>query len=396
MKTKKQSSALPFTATLIGAALVVSVASVLSGVLPAQLTPQCPNVGNVIDDGDCGHRWNAGGVWSPNPQPHGYKGDQWFALPQPQAPDSISIWKFEGLDQGSYEVFVTWAARPESVQVATNAPYTVRDGAKVLQTVRVNQKIGPGEQGGISYDDRKWISIGTYEIKSGTLQVNLRNLADGQVIADAVQVQNVGPRLSFLYSDPVQKTAHPAAKNVSLGVLELLSYKGGPVVIDEAYFALYALNRNAEPLHKSNKSHSDDIREVVENVRLRNLDTNQIYPATLLTGRGKSGQQEAGTYQMYRVGGMTTSEDGVLHSYEILVDFVQNPNSSSLTWGDSLRAQFCRKYHSDWGCQLHIHNSGESLEYNLKARSLLSGIPIANVSPEDTLETREVMLERGL
>lgn len=189
-KVQKYPSAL-LGAFVVAAVIVTSIS--FSGLQNLQFLygSACQQTASVIDDGDCGHRWNLTGKWKLSPAAQGFMNDQYFVKPQPQVSDSISIWKFSNLTPGAYEVFVTWDVSSENVAVATNAPFTVRDGTTVLGTVRINQKIGTNVPESETYDGRKWVRIGLYDISSGSLQVNLRNKANGPVIADAVRIQKL-------------------------------------------------------------------------------------------------------------------------------------------------------------------------------------------------------------
>src|SRR5205814_8062808 len=90
------------------------------------------------------------------------------------------------LAAGTYNVAVTWPAFPNR---ATNAPYTVLDGTRVLTAALINQQTAPGDftDGGVG-----WKILGTFTVSSGTLTVRLADKVDGYVIADAVRVEAVG------------------------------------------------------------------------------------------------------------------------------------------------------------------------------------------------------------
>jgi hypothetical protein len=79
-------------------------------------------------------------------------------------------------------VAVTWSADPNR---ATNAPYTVLDGATALGTVAVNQQQAPSD-----FTDQGvgWKNLGTFTVTGNTLTVTLSNAANGYVIADAVRI----------------------------------------------------------------------------------------------------------------------------------------------------------------------------------------------------------------
>jgi hypothetical protein len=95
-------------------------------------------------------------------------------------------WSLGGLASGVYEIAVTWTANSNR---ATNATYTIKDGAYIVGTVlgtpQVNQKVAPNSfvDGGVT-----WQTLGTYNVKSGTLSMQLSNKANGYVVADAIRV----------------------------------------------------------------------------------------------------------------------------------------------------------------------------------------------------------------
>ena len=66
---------------------------------------------------------------------------------------------------------------------ATNAPFTVDDGATAISTVMVNEQMIPTDATG---NGMAWQSIGVYQAGSGDLNVTLGDAANGYVIANAV------------------------------------------------------------------------------------------------------------------------------------------------------------------------------------------------------------------
>jgi hypothetical protein len=73
---------------------------------------------------------------------------------------------------------------------ASNAPYTVLDGATPRGTVLVNQLAAPN-----SFTDQSgwtWQDLGTFTITGNQLVVRLSDNANNYVIADAVRIQKVG------------------------------------------------------------------------------------------------------------------------------------------------------------------------------------------------------------
>jgi hypothetical protein len=98
----------------------------------------------------------------------------------------VATWTF-AVASGQYTVAATWFATSNR---ATNAPYTVLDGATALGTVKVNQQLVPGD-----FTDQGvgWKNLGTFTFTGNTLVVQLSNAANQYVIADAIRIQRVGP-----------------------------------------------------------------------------------------------------------------------------------------------------------------------------------------------------------
>jgi hypothetical protein len=137
----------------------------------------------IIDDSSGTGFSTAGGwqVWTNS----GYLGNVHEATSRSGA--DVASWTFAGLLPGQYRVSATWAAWPDR---ATNAPYTVLDGGAPLATVLVNQQAAPS---GFSDAGGTWQDLGTFQVRGGSLAVQLSDAANGNVIADAVRLQWVGP-----------------------------------------------------------------------------------------------------------------------------------------------------------------------------------------------------------
>jgi hypothetical protein len=103
----------------------------------------------------------------------------------------VATWSIP-VSPGQYRVAVTWAPHPNR---ATDAPFTVLNGAVPLTTVLVNQQIAPPGTGpdGVTDAGTAWRFLGgTHSITGSTLVVRLTDGANGFVIADGVRVERVG------------------------------------------------------------------------------------------------------------------------------------------------------------------------------------------------------------
>jgi hypothetical protein len=144
-------------------------------------TPATAPLTRIIDDRSPGNV--LAGVWR-RVTARGYGGDMHVAL---KGSGSIySTWTFSNLPTGRYQVWATWKISPLN---ATNAPYTIFDGAKSRLTTRVNQRLTPGD---LFASSANWKRLGTVTVASGRLVVKLTNAANGQVVADAIRIQRIG------------------------------------------------------------------------------------------------------------------------------------------------------------------------------------------------------------
>ena len=104
---------------------------------------------------------------------------------------NTATWTLDNLAGGTYEVFATWTCGSGR---ASNAPYRVFDGTPSGGTLRLdvtmNQKL---EANDATYDGHAWELLGSCQVTSGTLTVQLSdNGADGKVGADAIWVKQQG------------------------------------------------------------------------------------------------------------------------------------------------------------------------------------------------------------
>ncbi len=104
----------------------------------------------------------------------------------PGTGSSLADWTFTALPAGTYLVQIVW---PPYGNRATNAPYTIYDGTKALSTYAINQQASPS--GTADSSGVVWQTLSNVSISSGTLKVELSNLANGRVEADAVRITRI-------------------------------------------------------------------------------------------------------------------------------------------------------------------------------------------------------------
>ena len=145
------------------------------------VTPLAP----IVDDEDPNHHLT--GTWL-QVNRNGVNNDFYYSKVD-KAP-ATSSWTFNSLDPGTYRVSVTWQRHSNR---ATNAPFTLYDGAVDIGTVNVNQQLPPSD----FFDaGRPFQDLGNFSILNGRLTVELSNLVTnpvpGQiVVADAVRIERV-------------------------------------------------------------------------------------------------------------------------------------------------------------------------------------------------------------
>ncbi|WP_202921442.1 choice-of-anchor D domain-containing protein [Anatilimnocola aggregata] len=99
---------------------------------------------------------------------------------------TTATWTFTNMPPGIYRVHASWT---QSSAYATNAPFTIFDGATELSTVRVNQERASS---GLTWGGTAWSNLGTFTITGDTVRVTLTNAANDRVLADAVRIERIG------------------------------------------------------------------------------------------------------------------------------------------------------------------------------------------------------------
>jgi hypothetical protein len=89
------------------------------------------------------------------------------------------------LAPGQYRISATWSG---SALNATEAPFSILSGGKLLATTKVNQQRAASTftSGGVG-----WQNLGTVTITGNSLTVRLNSSMTGRVIADAIRIERV-------------------------------------------------------------------------------------------------------------------------------------------------------------------------------------------------------------
>ncbi len=142
-----------------------------------------PPESQVVDDGDAG--FSTSGDWYPY-SGLGFEDNLHYSFVGDGS--DVASWTFTVIP-GLYQVAVTWSTHPNR---ATNAPYTVYDGATSRGTVQVNQRVAPDD---FSNQGADWETLGVFTITGNTLRVELSDAANGLLIADAVRIEKVATQI---------------------------------------------------------------------------------------------------------------------------------------------------------------------------------------------------------
>ena len=166
----------------------------------------------VIDNGQPGYAET--GSWST--AVGGFNGTNRIARTSRSSPPTATAeWSFTGLAPASYQVFVTFAGKPN---YAKTAPFTVLDGGTELGFVNLNESILVTQsQGGLaqgSFGGVGWLELGVFTSSDGNLEVLLTNLTNQNFVdADGVLlVPTSGPPIGHV------RTAPPSAGNPALAI----------------------------------------------------------------------------------------------------------------------------------------------------------------------------------
>ncbi len=141
------------------------------------------NAMQIIDNGQSG--FSTVGTWGSWSQTGLGRNDN-YRIANPGDGSTTATWAFGGIANGQYRVSSTWFP---TAHRATDAPFTLYDGANPMVTVDVNQTLSPSDR---TVDGSDWNDLGIITVSAGLLQVQLSNDADQTVTADAVMIERVG------------------------------------------------------------------------------------------------------------------------------------------------------------------------------------------------------------
>lgn len=145
---------------------------------PSTQPPPSPAV-RIVDDGAAG--FARAGAWQ-QVTSAGYSSDTSWAAASSGA---TSTWTFSGLAPGQYRLAGTWSG---SRLNATDAPFTVTSGGKVLASLKMNQQRAAST---FTSHGAAWQNLGTFTVTGNSLVVRLGTSSGGRVQADAMRLERV-------------------------------------------------------------------------------------------------------------------------------------------------------------------------------------------------------------
>ncbi len=140
---------------------------------------------------------------------NGFGGDYLYHEGQGSLGPHTTTWRFEGVTPGKYRVAVTYPSAPAHPVIdalANDAPYTIYDDDFLLTTRDVDQRLPANDffEAGVA-----WEELGVFRIESNTLVVQMSDLANGQVMADAVRIERISEAADQNILSPQVTTAGP-------------------------------------------------------------------------------------------------------------------------------------------------------------------------------------------
>ena len=168
--------------TVQGDAVTVRLSDQADGIVIADAMLLVEQPDDILEDGTSAYTdWGA--AWFAGALPGAYLGD--YRVASAGDGSSGARWTRADLEQGYYDVYVTWTAHTNR---ASNASFALYDGTDHLGDYLVNETVRPDD---INEEGVSWERLATVRIENGVLSLELTNQADGFVVADAVLLRRV-------------------------------------------------------------------------------------------------------------------------------------------------------------------------------------------------------------
>ncbi len=186
---------------------------------------------------------------------------------------------------------------------------------------------------------------------------------------------------------PVQQKFTKTQNNANLANI-ILTTAGDAIDVRNIFIAIQGQTGTSAGL-SANTLASDDIRDIIENVTLRNAKTGQSITGVRLTTSGTdyaTGTASNATYQIYRFDDFTVQGSD---TWQLNVDFTDNGTAAHPLNGDKFRVHACTQpTTSTTGTVTGCTFGGlitSSTAYNMEVKGLTTGDDVSDVRPGGTV-----------
>jgi len=175
----------------------VTDSQLLSDPTPATVVVNVQDPGSslvIVDNTDAG--FSTVGSWGTSSYTSGYYDSNYF-FAGPGSGSMTATWATNITNPSPYSIYARWT---ESSNRAPDATYTLSINGIQLGIIQKDQRTDGGQ----------FNLLGTYSLTSGMLEIVLSDCASGFVVADAIQVVNMG------INDPLLKIMDPAQLDLKI------------------------------------------------------------------------------------------------------------------------------------------------------------------------------------
>lgn len=177
--------------------------------------PNCASASDIYDNSD--PQFSIQGLWSSSTNTAGYYGIDYQHSPAGDGSAKAS-WNVNLAADGTYEIYARWTA---NYNRATNAPYAITSNGITIDTVLADQSVHGGQ----------FMLLGTYALAAGPLEVVLSNNASNYVIADAIEIINLGEAGNI----PPEGTIDSPSSDIVISPGDSVDFSGSGFDIDGNY-----------------------------------------------------------------------------------------------------------------------------------------------------------------
>jgi|GEM_PF-1149533 cysteine-rich repeat protein len=220
------------------------------------------------------------------------------------------------------------------------------------------------------------------------IQTGVDQCDDGNAISgdgcDMCQAE--GGVLNVSITGPITGAEEVPSNDIPLANIRFEKTGPGDVRINDIYAAIIA-NENDDSSLCSTGSF-DQITEVLSEVELRNISSNQIITGTLVSESSCPGDINDPSYAVYR---FRTFDITGINNYELRADIIDNGRLEHLQDGDTLNIELCT---SNTTCDFSPSGLTDSSSYNISAENLSTHEPPVLVSTSSVLASESRIIRR--